>query len=109
MAVVKAIYAPYARADVTTPLLGNCFFVPPTGRPCAGPARDYVSPRLAERLERYANQGTGADPVACAQNSPRTVTFGRPQARGSAATIVVHERFSADADHPVTVTVNLGA
>lgn len=109
LSLVKRIYAPYARSDTTTPLLGNCFFDPPTGRPCAGPVTDYVTPELAGELRLRANEGTGSDPMDCAQNTPGAITFGTPQVRGSEATIVVQEVYSVSGHNPITVTLDLGS
>ena len=66
-----------------------------------------MTPKLKARLEWRANQGTGVDPMDCAQNRPTAVTFGRPKVTGWTATIVVHESFSAGGDHPISVTVDL--
>lgn len=101
------VYAPYAMAADTTPLLGNCFSTPPTGRPCAGPPEDYVTAELRQALVQRSNEGTGIDAVICAQNTPDTILFRAPRVADSAATITVHVGFRDSGDHPVVVTVDL--
>ena len=104
--LVKKIYTPYVHWTVKTPTLGNCFGSS-GDRPCARRVADRVTPELKDRLMRYAAQGTGSDPVVCAQNTPDRVTYDILEVSGTAARIVVHTHYAGSVDGPIVVTVDL--
>lgn len=108
-ALIKRLYDPYAGATIDTPVAGNCFW-PQTGRPCPIALSDVMTAGLVARLNRVAHEGTGIDPVNCAQNYPVRVSYDPPAPSGGAVTIVVHTLYGtppALRDTPIRVTVDL--
>lgn len=69
-----------------------------------------MSADLITRLFQAARQGTGADPVDCAQNSPVRVSYDPPAGSDGQVRIVVHTFYGtppALTDHPIQVSVDL--
>lgn len=67
-----------------------------------------MTPALTARLTRYANAGTGADPLICAQNIPTSIAVGTPKAADSTAALVVHVGWLGSPDQVIVVRVHLG-
>ena len=106
--LVRAIFEPYRHADPERgpSTLGDCFLAP--GEPCAvGPVDGYLAPALRDRLQRLAQEGTGIDPVVCAQNIPIGIAYGPPRIAGDTATIVVSTLWGAGSSERVTMTISL--
>jgi streptogramin lyase len=106
--LVRAIFEPYRNADPEhgPSTLGDCFISP--DQPCAvGPVDGYVAPALRDRLQRLAEEGTGMDPVVCAQNTPGRIAYGAPRVAGDTATIVVSTFWGAPSVDRLTMRVSL--
>lgn len=108
-ALVRRIYDPYIDATIDTPVVGNCFWRQ-TGRPCPIALTEIMTADLISRLSQAAHQGTGLDPVICAQNFPSRVSYDPPTRSNGQVRTVVHTFYgtaSALRDHPIQVTIDL--